>query len=61
MCVLAFAWHAHPRWPLARTAAYVNLDMIGHPWLPAEVRKLVTDNKVPDAEAYLASFQGEHA
>ena len=24
----------HPLWPLARTVAYVNLDMIGHPWLP---------------------------
>jgi Zn-dependent M28 family amino/carboxypeptidase len=28
----------HPRWPLAKTAAYLNLDMIGHPWLPEEIR-----------------------
>lgn len=45
---------AHPRWPLARTVANVNLDMIAHPWLPAEIRKLVADNNVPDAESYLA-------
>lgn len=44
-----------PRWPLARTSAYVNLDMIGHPWSPDEVRKLVTEKALPDAEAFLAS------
>ena len=45
----------HPAWPLARTVAYVNLDMIGHPWLPEEMRKLVTDAGLPDREAFLAA------
>ena len=44
----------HPLWPLARTAAYINLDMIGHPWLPEEMRKLVADTGLPDGEAFLA-------
>lgn len=48
-----------PRWPLAKTAAYLNLDMIGHPWLPEEIRKLVSDAKLPDAEAYLAKVKPE--
>jgi Zn-dependent M28 family amino/carboxypeptidase len=29
-------------WPLERTT-YLNLDMIGHPWLPEEIAKLVAD------------------
>jgi hypothetical protein len=49
----------NPRWPLAKTAAYLNLDMIGHPWLPEEIRKLVTDVKLPDAEKYLAGVKAE--
>ena len=32
----------HPVWPLERTT-YLNLDMIGHPWLPEEIAKLVAD------------------
>jgi hypothetical protein len=44
----------HPLWPLVRTTAYVNLDMIGHPWLPEELRKLVADTALPDGEAFLA-------
>ncbi len=47
----------HPAWPLARTVAYVNLDMIGHPWLPEEMRKLVTDAGLPDGEALLAAVK----
>ncbi len=43
----------HPLWPLDRTVAYVNLDMVGHPWKPEEVRQLVTDAKLPDAERFL--------
>jgi hypothetical protein len=32
-----------PRWPLAATRAYLNLDMIGHPWTRAELSTLATD------------------
>ncbi len=44
----------HPRWPLGHTVAYLNLDMIGHPWLAEEIRKLVIDAGLPDGEAFLA-------
>ncbi|HJW43471.1 MAG TPA: M20/M25/M40 family metallo-hydrolase [Geothrix sp.] len=30
----------HPRWPLAKTRAYLNLDMIGHPWTRADLDAL---------------------
>lgn len=33
----------HPRWPLAKTRAYLNLDMIGHPWTRAELSALAAD------------------
>ncbi|MGH7489922.1 MAG: M28 family metallopeptidase [bacterium] len=49
----------HPRWPLADIAAYLNLDMIGHPWLMSEIRKLVDDNHLPDAAGYLAAVKAE--
>ena len=38
-----------PRWPLAATKAYLNLDMIGHPWTRAELQTLVSETKAPDA------------
>ncbi len=44
----------HPRWPLARIAAYINLDMIGHPWLAEELAKLVADTKLPDGAGFLS-------
>ncbi|MBP7146238.1 MAG: M20/M25/M40 family metallo-hydrolase [Acidobacteria bacterium] len=44
----------HPAWPLARTRAYVNLDMIGHPWLPKELEKLVADTGLAQGPAFLA-------
>jgi hypothetical protein len=47
----------HPAWPLARTVTYVNLDMIGHPWRPEEIRKLVADTGLPDGEAFLAKVE----
>ncbi len=50
----------HPRWPLARVAAYLNLDMIGHPWLATEIRKLVDDSHLPGADAYVASVKAEN-
>lgn len=49
----------NPRWPLKRTTAYLNLDMIGHPWLMDEVRKLVTGVALPDAEKFLAGVKAE--
>jgi hypothetical protein len=33
----------HPRWPLAKTRTYLNLDMIGHPWTRAELSALAAD------------------
>ena len=47
----------HPRWPLGRTAAYLNLDMIGHPWLGEEIRKLVEQERPPGAEAFLRELR----
>jgi len=43
----------HPLWPLAKTRAYLNLDMIGHPWLPADLNTLLADSGVKDAKAFL--------
>ncbi len=41
----------HPAWPLERTVAYVNLDMIGHPWTLAEIRRLAQERgQDPGAE-----------
>ena len=37
----------HPGWPLATTKAYLNLDMIGHPWTPTELQALVAEAKAP--------------
>ena len=33
----------HPRWPLEATRAYLNLDMIGHPWTAADLQDLARD------------------
>ena len=57
------AWFVrHPRWPLSRVAAYINLDMIGHPWLPEELKRLVADAKLPDGEGFLSRTKvGEFA
>jgi len=44
----------HPVWPLERTT-YLNLDMIGHPWLASEIAKLVADTGLePGGELLLA-------
>lgn len=45
-----------PRWPLARTVAYLNFDMIGYPWLAEDVRKLVKERGLPAGEAFLAGL-----
>jgi len=44
----------HPLRPLARTSAYLNLDMIGHPWTAEELRKLALELDPAGAEAFLA-------
>jgi hypothetical protein len=50
-------WVRSPRWPLAKTVAYLNFDMIAHPWKPDEIRKLLVDAAVPELEKRLASFR----
>jgi Zn-dependent M28 family amino/carboxypeptidase len=47
-------WVRHPLWPLKHTLAYLNLDMIGHPWSMDEIRKLVADTGLPNGEQFLA-------
>lgn len=52
-------WVRHPLWPLAKTVAYLNFDMIGHPWLAEEIRALVTDSGLPDAPGVLSRTRVE--
>jgi hypothetical protein len=47
----------HPLWPLKCTVAYLNLDMIGHPWSMDEIRKLVADTRLPNGEQFLAKLK----
>ncbi|MCU0292017.1 MAG: M20/M25/M40 family metallo-hydrolase [Thermoanaerobaculaceae bacterium] len=49
-------WVRHPLWPLGRTVAYLNLDMVGHPWSVEEIRTLVADAKLPNGETFLAGL-----
>jgi Zn-dependent M28 family amino/carboxypeptidase len=44
----------HPLWPLEGTVAYVNLDMIAHPWSRAEIEQLVAAKNPPGAALFLA-------
>ncbi|HNV04037.1 MAG TPA: M20/M25/M40 family metallo-hydrolase [Vicinamibacterales bacterium] len=48
---------AHPAWPLARTSAYVNLDMIGHPWKAEEIAALVKEARLEHGAAFLAAVK----
>ncbi|HRY43152.1 MAG TPA: M20/M25/M40 family metallo-hydrolase [Thermoanaerobaculia bacterium] len=48
-------WVRSPLWPLAKTAVYLNFDMIAHPWKAEEIRDLVASAKLPGAEAFLAA------
>ncbi len=50
----------HPRWPLAATQAYLNLDMIGHPWTPQELQELVADPSLKAPEKFLEGLQPTH-
>jgi aminopeptidase YwaD len=47
----------HPLWPDAKTTAYLNLDMIAHPWTIEEIRQLVKDTGLAGGEAYLAKVK----
>jgi hypothetical protein len=47
----------HPLWPLERTRAYLNLDMIAHPWLPEEIVKLVSDTRLPHGDEFVKSVK----
>jgi hypothetical protein len=44
----------NPVWPLDRTAVYLNLDMVAHPWTAAELATLVSDAKLEKGEEFLA-------
>jgi Zn-dependent M28 family amino/carboxypeptidase len=44
----------NPAWPLERTAVYLNLDMIAHPWTATELRTLVTDTRLERGDEFLA-------
>ena len=52
-------WVREPRWPLAKTVAYLNLDMIAHPWTPKEIRDLLAGASVAGTDSLLASFRTE--
>lgn len=52
-------WVRSPLWPLARTAVYLNFDMVAHPWKAEEIRDLVAGAKLPDAEGFLAAARPE--
>ena len=43
-----------PVWPLERTAVYLNLDMIAHPWTAAELATLVSEAKLEQGPEFLA-------
>lgn len=49
----------HPLWPLRRTTAYLNLDMIGHPWTTKEITQLVNDSGLADGKTFLADVRAE--
>jgi hypothetical protein len=44
----------HPVWPLERTAVYLNLDMIAHPWTADEVKALVSGAQLERGDEFLA-------
>lgn len=42
-----------PLWPLDSTSAYLNLDMIGHPWPQKDIKDLVAGAGLKDPKAFL--------
>lgn len=49
-------WVSRPPWPLSKTTAYLNLDMVGHPWSRKEIEDLLADAGLPDRDAFLAGL-----
>ncbi len=49
-----------PRWPLATTGAYLNLDMIGHPWPAEALRSLVAEAGLKQPQAFLDGLAPTH-
>lgn len=49
-----------PRWALAATKAYLNLDMIGHPWTPAELQTLVAATDLKEPKAFFEGLDPAH-
>jgi Zn-dependent M28 family amino/carboxypeptidase len=49
-----------PLWPLDRTTAYINLDMIGHSWSRAEIERLVRQSNPERAAEFLAQATPEN-
>jgi len=52
-------WVRSPRWPLAKTVAYLNFDMIAHPWKASEIRDLVSTAGLPDGDRLLSTLRTE--
>ena len=50
----------HPLWPLPATRAYLNLDMIAHPWTTAEVTALTSDAGFKNPQAFLTGLDPAH-
>ena len=50
----------HPRWPLAATQVYLNLDMIGHPWPPEALRTLAAEAGLTQPQAFLDGLAPTH-
>ena len=47
----------HSAWPLERTLVYLNLDMIGHPWKPEEIKTLVSGTRLENGAAFLSAVR----
>ncbi|MBP1625854.1 MAG: aminopeptidase [Holophagaceae bacterium] len=49
----------HPLWSMEHTRAYLNLDMIGHPWTAEELRKRLEEVAPGQSAALLARIHPE--
>lgn len=50
----------HALWPLASTTAYLNLDMIAHPWSRAEIGQLARAKLAGEAAGFLGQAAPEN-
>lgn len=50
----------HPRWPLATTKAYLNMDMLAHPWTQAELQALTAEAGLKEVAPFLAGLDPAH-